>query len=105
VYGAAVPPLTVSYSGFVLNETQSVLSGSVAATSSVNASSAVGTYAISLTSTLTSANYSISYSNGSLSVTHAPLTVVANNKTPLAPRCPPSQSAMPALCLARTRVH
>jgi hypothetical protein len=81
VYGAAVPPLTVSYSGFVLGQDPSVLGGAVVVSSAVNASSTVGTYPISLSSTLTSTNYSISIFDGSLSVIPAPLTVVANNKT------------------------
>ncbi|MFN7929667.1 MAG: MBG domain-containing protein, partial [Blastocatellia bacterium] len=78
-YGAANPDFTVTYAGFVNNETQSALGGTLQVSSNANASSAVGTYPITA-SGLTSANYAITFVNGTLTVNKAMLTVTADNK-------------------------
>ncbi|WP_304437900.1 MBG domain-containing protein, partial [Terrabacter sp. Root181] len=78
-YGYANPSLTVSYSGFVLGQSASVLGGSLSVTTTATASSDVGTYPIT-GSGQTSGNYAITYAPGTLSVTKAPLTVTADDK-------------------------
>ncbi|QRY70605.1 filamentous hemagglutinin N-terminal domain-containing protein (plasmid) [Ensifer sp. PDNC004] len=67
----------VSYSGFVNGEDASVLSGSLVYGGSAQGAKNAGSYAISA-SGLSSGNYSISYADGSLSITPAALTVTAN---------------------------
>ncbi len=76
-YGAANPAFTASYSGFVAGDTTASLGGTLAFATSANAASPVGGYAI-VPSGLTSANYAISYVDGSLSVMPAVLTVDAS---------------------------
>jgi gliding motility-associated-like protein len=78
VYGAANPALTVTYTGLVNGD----LAPSTLPTISTTAllSSPVGTYPITA-SLAADANYTISYVNGTLSVTSATLTITADNKT------------------------
>jgi uncharacterized repeat protein (TIGR01451 family) len=80
VYGAALPPLTVSYAGFVNGETSANLTAQPNVNTTATASSNVGTYPI-VASGAAAANYNISYVNGTLSVTKAPLTITADNKS------------------------
>jgi hypothetical protein len=80
VYGAALPPFTASYEGFVLHEGPSVLGGTLSLTTAAGASSGVGAYPIKPAG-LTSANYAITFVNGTLDVTPAPLTVRAEDKS------------------------
>jgi len=79
VYGAALPALTVSYSGFVNGDTPSVLTGLPVVATAATASSAAGSYPITVSGG-SAANYTLSYSPGALTVTAAPLTIVANNQ-------------------------
>jgi hypothetical protein len=82
LYGAVDPTYTASYSGFVHGDTTSVLSGSPNLTSTDTASSPVGSYTITAAQgTLSAANYAFVYSNGTLTVNKAHLTVTADNKT------------------------
>jgi hypothetical protein len=80
VYGANLPAFTVGYDKFVLNETSTVLGGTLNFTSSATMASTVsgGPYTIT-PSGLTSSNYSITFRNGSLNVTPAPLTITATS--------------------------
>jgi sugar lactone lactonase YvrE len=71
--GEANPAFTVSYSGFVNGEDQSILSGTLLISSAANASSSAGNYPI-VPSGLTSNNYTISYVNGTLTVQPKPVT-------------------------------
>src|SRR6185295_691142 len=80
VYGAALPALTVSYAGFVNGDTPTSLGGPLSVTTTATASSGFGSYPITA-SGYTSANYTISYTAGTLDVTKAVLTVTADNKT------------------------
>ncbi|MBU6399913.1 MAG: putative Ig domain-containing protein, partial [Verrucomicrobia bacterium] len=80
VYGAALPALTVSYSGFVNGDTPASLTTPPTVTTTASASSAVGTYAITA-SGAADPNYTISYVAGTLTVTSAPLTITASNAT------------------------
>ena len=78
VYGAADPPLTASFSGFVNGETlaSSGVSGSPSLTSNDTAASPVGTYAIlAAQGTLTAQNYTFSFVSGTLTVTQEVLTI------------------------------
>ena len=85
VYGAADPPFTVSYSGFVNGDTlaSSDLSGSVSLTSSDSAASPVGPYPIvAAQGTLTSQDYVFDFVNGTLTVTQEVLTVDSAQTVP-----------------------
>jgi hypothetical protein len=80
-YGASNPSFTASYDGFVNNENVSNLSGSLQFSSAAN-TSPVGSYPIT-PSGLSSSNYEISFVDGTLSVTKAPLTITAQNASKL----------------------
>ncbi len=83
VYGAAVPPLTYSITGFVNGDTPSVVTGAPSLTASVTAASPVGSYQIGIGfGTLATTNYTFnSFVNGSIAVTKAHLTVTADSKS------------------------
>ncbi|HWQ33421.1 MAG TPA: MBG domain-containing protein [Blastocatellia bacterium] len=81
-YGAALPTLTASYSGFVNGDTASVLIGTPSLTTTATTGSAVGAYPITAAvGTLAAANYTFSFVNGTLSVTTATLTITADSKS------------------------
>ena len=77
-YGSNNPVFEVTYTGLVNNENGSVLAGTLTLTSAIDPASEVGTYPI-VPAGLTATNYAISFTNGTLLITPAPLTVVANN--------------------------
>lgn len=66
-YLAPLPTFTFSYSGFVSNETQSVLTTLPIATTSATSESAKGTYTITPSGAV-AANYNLSYVNGTLTI-------------------------------------
>jgi hypothetical protein len=67
--GAPNPLFTASYLGFVNGETQSVLSGSPSLTTTATTGSGPGSYTITVAAgTLSAANYSFSFVNGTLTV-------------------------------------
>src|SRR4029077_10053022 len=66
------------YLGFVNGETASVLSGTLSYGGTSQGAINVGSYTI-IPSGLSSGNYTISYVNGTLTVTPAGLTITANN--------------------------
>jgi hypothetical protein len=75
-YGAANPALTYSISGFVLGQDSSLVTGSPTLSTTATASSAVGSYPITVgTGTLNAPNYFFVTQAGTLTVTPAPLTV------------------------------
>ncbi|WP_171475859.1 beta strand repeat-containing protein [Frigoriglobus tundricola] len=82
VYGAAVPPLTASYTGFVNGDTAANLTTTAVLTTTATAGSTVAgnPYAITASGAV-DGNYTISYVPGALSVTAAPLTITADNQT------------------------
>ena len=82
VYGAALPTLTVSYSGFVNGDTSSNLTTQPTVTTTATAKSGVGTYTITA-SGASDPNYTISYVAGTLTITTAALTITANNQSKL----------------------
>jgi hypothetical protein len=79
-YGQTNLVFTATYSGFVNSETNDVLSGTLVFTCSAETDSPVGTYPIEPNG-LTAANYSITFSNGTLTVLPYALTVTADDKT------------------------
>jgi streptogramin lyase len=80
--GATNPTLTASYSGFVNGDTAAVLGGSPVLSTTATTSSPAGTYPITVAAgTLTAANYSIHYVNGTLSVVQAPSVSVSASAT------------------------
>ncbi len=72
VYGAANPAFIPTYSGFVNGDTSAVLTGSPSLTTTATAASPVGSYTITAAAgTLSAANYSFTFVNGTLTVTKA----------------------------------
>ena len=89
-YGAPLPPLTASYSGFVNGDTASSLTTPPALATTATAASPVGRYSITA-SGAASPNYTITYAGGTLTVNAAALTITAVNTSKL------YGSAVPAL--------
>ena len=79
-YGDALPTFEATYSGFKNGETASVLTTLPTFGTSATSTSPVGTYDITV-SGAEAQNYEITYVNGTLTVTKAPLTVTANSYT------------------------
>lgn len=75
-YGDAAPEYTVTYDGFVNNETESVLGGTLNMACEYAAGSNAGTYSIT-PSGLTSNNYNVTYNPGTLTVDPADLSAAA----------------------------
>jgi hypothetical protein len=67
IQGEANPPVTVSYSGFVLGEGPSVLAGALTYSTTATKSSPAGTYAITPAGP-TSSDYAITFVSGTLTV-------------------------------------
>ncbi len=80
VYGGALPTLTASYAGFVNGDTASNLTTQPVLSTTATAASPVATYPITASGAV-DGDYMISYDPGSLSVTPAPLTITADNKS------------------------
>jgi hypothetical protein len=81
VYGAAMPMLTVSYSGFVNGDTPASLTAPPTVTTMATSRSPVGSYPITASGAV-AANYTISYVTGSLTVTQAStVTAIAANSS------------------------
>src|SRR5947207_2568088 len=80
VYGAVLPALSASYSGFVNGDTVASLDTPVSLSTTATASSAVGIYPITA-SAAADANYTISFVVGILTVTPAALTITADGKS------------------------
>ncbi len=78
VYGAALPTLTVTYTGFVNGETSAVLTTPPTLTTGATQSSGVNLYQI-FASGAVAANYTITPLIGTLTITPATLTVVPDN--------------------------
>ncbi|NGM38654.1 filamentous hemagglutinin N-terminal domain-containing protein, partial [Methylobacterium sp. DB0501] len=68
----------ISYTGLVNGETASVLGGSLTYGGTAQGAVNAGSYAIA-PSGLTSGNYAVTFANGALSVTKAPLTITAKD--------------------------
>ena len=79
-YGGQVPTLTPTYQGFVNGDTASSLTAPATCTTTATSSSPPATYPV-ICSGATDADYSISYTAGSITVAPAPLTVRAPSPT------------------------
>jgi len=79
-YGDAPANDGVEYAGFVNSENESVLTGTVAYAYNYNQYGNVGSYTIT-PSGLSSSNYDITFTAGTLTVNKAPLTITADNKS------------------------
>ena len=77
-YGAALPTLTPTYSGFAGTDNAASLSTPATVATSATATSAIGTYPTTA-SGAASTNYTFTYVAGTLTVTPAVLTVTANS--------------------------
>jgi acyl CoA:acetate/3-ketoacid CoA transferase alpha subunit len=77
-YGAAEPPFTASYAGFVNGETSAVLGGTLTFARAPGEN--VGGYLIT-PGGLTSTNYAIGVNTGILTIIEAPLSVTADART------------------------
>ena len=87
VYGAGLPPLTASYSGWGNSDSPASLTTPTSLSTTTTASSHVlaGGYPITA-SGASDTDYTISYQPGTLTVTAAPLTVTANNAEKVYPQ-------------------
>jgi hypothetical protein len=79
-YGAALPALTVQYTGFVNGDTAASLTTAPTVATTATAASGVGSYPITASGAV-DANYSITYVAGTLTVTAVPLTITADAQT------------------------
>ncbi len=94
VYGQANPTFTDTITGFVNNDSSSVVSGSASLTTNATTASGVGSYTITAAiGSLSAANYTFAFVNGSLSITPATLTITANNATKIYGAALPALSA------------
>ena len=66
--GQPTPPFSASYSGLAAGDTPASLSGALTFGTSATSSSPAGNYAITLTGTLASPNYTVTYVNGVLTI-------------------------------------
>ncbi|MGP0065797.1 MAG: Ig-like domain repeat protein [Isosphaeraceae bacterium] len=81
VYGAAMPALTVSYTGFVNGDTSASLTTQPALATNATAGSHVAGNPYSITASgAADSNYAITYVPGTLTITPASLTITANNQ-------------------------
>jgi hypothetical protein len=94
MYGAALPALAASYTGFVDGESASSLAARPVLATTAAASSPVvpSGYAI-IASAASDPDYSISYQPGTLLITPAPLTITANNASMVQGSTAPALSA------------
>jgi hypothetical protein len=86
IYGATNPVLTASYSGFVAGENASVLSGipALSTTANTNSPAAGSPYPItSARGSLSAANYSFTFADGTLTVSKAELIAQAEDQSRL----------------------
>nr|MBA2480080.1 IPT/TIG domain-containing protein [Planctomycetota bacterium] len=82
IYGAALPGFTVTYATFVTGDSSVSLAGTLVFTTTATATSPVGAYTVT-PSGVSSGNYAITFVNGTLTISKAPLTVTADNKSKL----------------------
>ncbi|RYU91634.1 T9SS type B sorting domain-containing protein [Mucilaginibacter terrigena] len=82
VYGAAMPALTVQYTGFVNGDDESTLTTPPVVSSAGDETSHVAGSPYAITASgAANANYAISYTAGALTVTTAPLSIKADDLT------------------------
>ncbi len=94
VYGASLPTLTASYSGFVNGDSSSSLtSRPLLSTTATTGSHVSGSPYFITASGAVDSDYTISYTPGTLTVTPAALTITADNKSMLAGSVLPTLTA------------
>jgi uncharacterized protein (TIGR03437 family) len=80
VYGAVNPTFSAAIAGFVNGENSSALAGVPGMTTTATAASPAGVYPIAATfGTLSAANYTFTFANGTLTVLVAPLAIITTN--------------------------
>jgi hypothetical protein len=79
-YGGPMPALTASYSGFVNGDTATSLTTAPTLSTTATAASHIGAYGITLSGAV-DPDYSITYIDGTLTVTPRPITVTADAQT------------------------
>lgn len=79
-YGAANPNFTFTYAGFVNGDDATKLSAQPGVVTTASASSPVGVYTVT-GGNAASANYTLTYISGTLTILPAPLIITANNQT------------------------
>ncbi|MBP5770176.1 MAG: hypothetical protein J6W75_02300 [Bacteroidaceae bacterium] len=79
-YGEVNPTLTATYTGFKLEETPEVLNAQPVLSTACTPQTTVGEYPI-IASDAEATNYDITYIDGTLTITRAPLTITADNQT------------------------
>jgi len=77
-FGAALPPFTATASGFVNGDSMTSLGGTLTFSTPATAASPVGTYAVTPAG-LTSSNYAIVFTAGTLTVTPATTAVIVSS--------------------------
>src|SRR5262249_37121901 len=98
VYGAALPALTVSYTGLVNGDTSGTFSTSPNTAPKVNTTATASShvsgspYPITVSGAADS-DYSISYVSGTLTITPAALNITANNQTKVYGQANPALTA------------
>jgi uncharacterized delta-60 repeat protein len=80
VYGQANPTFSVRFDGLANGDTAASLTGTLSVSTSATTSSPVGTYSVSA-SGLSSTDYAINFTPGTLNITKATLTVRADDKS------------------------
>lgn len=80
VYGAPLPAFAGLFGGFVNGDDESDLTGTLTFSTAVTAASGVGSYPVTPAG-LASPNYTISFVDGSLAVTPAPLVISADDQS------------------------
>jgi hypothetical protein len=80
VYGGTLPALTASYSGFVNGDTPASLSTAPTLSTTATAHSHAGSYAVTI-SGAADPDYTILYLNGTLTISSAPLLIIADSKS------------------------
>jgi Ca2+-binding RTX toxin-like protein len=94
VYGAALPALTTSYSGFVNGDLAANLTTQAALSTTATATSHVSGNPYTITASgAADADYTISYVSGSLTVTPVSLTITADSKSKVYGAALPSLTA------------
>lgn len=88
-YGSAPPTITASYSGFVNGDTAASLTTAPTCSTTATPSSPAGSYASSCEGA-SDPNYAIGYTNGSVTVNKASLTVTASSGSTVYGTAPPA---------------
>lgn len=91
-YGAPLPAFTATYTGFVNGDTAANLDSPVTYSTTATAASSVGTYPIT-PGGATDSNYTITFQNGTLTITPVNVTITANDTAKLYGAALPAFSA------------